>query len=46
MPRTVAKEVKPKHAVAWDGADVDRFLEATAEHRWSERMTNNREREG
>ena len=35
LPRTVAKEVKPKDAVAWDAADVDRFLEATADHRWA-----------
>jgi len=35
LPRTVAKEVKPKDAVAWDAADVNRFLEATAEHRWA-----------
>ncbi len=35
LPRTVAKEVKPKDAVAWDAADVDRFLEATGEHRWA-----------
>jgi integrase len=35
LPRTVAKSVKPKDAVAWDAADVDRFLEATAEHRWA-----------
>jgi hypothetical protein len=35
LPRTVAKEVEPKDAVAWDAADVDRFLEATAEHRWA-----------
>jgi len=35
LPRTVAKEVKPKDAAAWDAADVDRFLEATAEHRWA-----------
>ena len=35
LPRTVAKEVKPKDAVAWDAADVDRFLAATAEHRWA-----------
>jgi integrase len=35
LPRTVAKEVKPKDAVAWDAADVDRFLDATAEHRWA-----------
>lgn len=35
LPRTVAKEAKPKDAVAWDAADVDRFLEATAEHRWA-----------
>lgn len=35
LPRTVAKEVKPKEAVAWSAADVDRFLEATAQHRWA-----------
>jgi integrase len=35
LPRTVAKEVKPKDAVAWEAADVDRFLDATAEHRWA-----------
>ncbi len=35
LPRTVAKEAKPKDAVAWDAADVDRFLEATSEHRWA-----------
>jgi integrase len=31
----VAKEAKLKDVVAWDAADVDRFLEATAEHRWA-----------
>jgi integrase len=35
MPRTVAKETKPKEAVAWDANEVDRFLEATADHRWA-----------
>ncbi len=35
LPRTVAKEAKPKDAVAWEASDVDRFLEATAEHRWA-----------
>lgn len=35
LPRTVAKEAKTKDAVAWEAADVDRFLEATSEHRWA-----------
>jgi integrase len=35
MPRTIAKETKTKEAVAWDAADVDRFLLATADHRWA-----------
>ena len=35
MPRTVAKETKPKEAVAWDADEVDRFLEETADHRWA-----------
>ncbi len=35
LPRTVAKEAKPKDAVAWEATDVDRFLEATSEHRWA-----------
>jgi integrase len=35
MPRTVAKEAKPKEAVAWDADEVDRFLDATADHRWA-----------
>jgi integrase len=35
IPRTIAKETKTKEAVAWDAADVDRFLVATADHRWA-----------
>jgi integrase len=35
MPRTIAKEAKPKEAVAWDADEVDRFLDATADHRWA-----------
>jgi len=35
LPRTVAKPIKEKEAVAWTGEQVDRFLTATAEHRWA-----------
>ncbi len=35
LPRTVAKEVKPKEAVAWDDDEVTRFLAATRKHRWA-----------
>lgn len=35
LPRSVAKEVKVKESLAWDTAEVDRFLTATAEHRWA-----------
>jgi integrase len=35
LPRTVAKEPKEKEAVAWTAEDVDRFLEATTDHRWA-----------
>lgn len=35
LPRTVAKPVKEKQAVVWTAADVDRFLAATADHRWA-----------
>lgn len=35
LPRTVAKEVKVKESLAWDAAEVDRFLAATADHRWA-----------
>lgn len=35
LPRTVAKPIKPKEAVAWNEHEVDRFLAATAEHRWA-----------
>ena len=35
LPRVVAKPVKEKEAVAWTERDVDRFLAATAEHRWA-----------
>ena len=33
LPRTVAKPVKVKEAVAWTADEVDRFLAATADHR-------------
>ncbi len=35
LPRTVAKPVKEKDTVAWTEQQVDRFLAATAEHRWA-----------
>jgi integrase len=35
LPRTVAKPVKEKDVVAWTADDVDRFLEATKDHRWA-----------
>ena len=35
LPRTVAKPVKEKETVAWTAPDVDRFLDATANHRWA-----------
>jgi integrase len=35
LPRTVAKPVKEKEAVAWNEQQVDRFLAATADHRWA-----------
>ena len=34
-PRTVAKPVKEKETVAWTADQVDRFLVATADHRWT-----------
>ena len=34
LPRSVAKPVKEKEALVWDEAQVDRFLEVTAAHRW------------
>jgi integrase len=35
LPRAVAKPVKEKEAVAWTEHEVDRFLAATADHRWA-----------
>jgi integrase len=35
LPRTVAKPVKEKDTVAWTEHQVDRFLAATANHRWA-----------
>lgn len=35
LPRTVAKPVKEKEAVAWTAPQVDRFLGVTADHRWA-----------
>jgi integrase len=35
LPRAVAKPVREKEAVAWTAAEVDRFLAATADHRWA-----------
>jgi integrase len=35
LPRVVAKPVKEKETVAWTAEQVDRFLVATADHRWA-----------
>lgn len=35
LPRTVAKPAKNKDTVAWTEQQVDRFLAATADHRWA-----------
>ncbi len=35
LPRTVAKPVKEKEAVAWTAQQVDRFLAVTGDHRWA-----------
>ena len=35
LPRTVAKPVRVKETEMWTADEVDRFLEATASHRWS-----------
>ena len=35
LPRSVAKPVVEKEAVAWTADDVARFLTATADHRWA-----------
>lgn len=35
LPRVVAKPVIEKEAVAWTATEVDRFLAATADHRWA-----------
>lgn len=35
LPRTVAKPVREKATEMWTADEVDRFLEATASHRWA-----------
>lgn len=35
LPRSVAKPVVEKEAVAWTASEVDRFLAATSDHRWA-----------
>jgi len=35
LPRVVVKPVKEKENVAWTAEQVDRFLAATADHRWA-----------
>ena len=35
MPRQIAKPAREKEAEAWSDEQVDRFLEAAAEHRWA-----------
>jgi integrase len=35
LPRTVAKPVREKETETWTADEVDRFLEATASHRWA-----------
>ena len=35
LPRTVAKQPNAKEIQAWEAADVSRFLETTADHRWA-----------
>ncbi len=35
LPRTVAKPVREKETETWTADEVDRFLEATAGHRWA-----------
>jgi hypothetical protein len=35
LPRTVAKPVKVKDIQAWEAADVERFLDVIADHRWA-----------
>jgi len=35
LPRTVAKQVREKETETWTADEVDRFLEATANHRWA-----------
>ena len=35
LPRTVAKPVRVKETETWTADEVDRFLEATASHRWA-----------
>jgi integrase len=35
LPRTVAKPERVKETEAWTAAEVDRFLDASASHRWA-----------
>ena len=35
LPRTVAKPERVKETQAWTAAEVDRFLDASASHRWA-----------
>jgi integrase len=35
LPRTVAKPVKVKEVTTWTSAEIDRFLAASADHRWA-----------
>ncbi len=35
LPRALAKPPKPKEVEAWDGDQIDRFLDAIEEHRWA-----------
>lgn len=35
LPRTVAKPPKERDTVVWTAAEVDRFLDATKDHRWA-----------
>jgi len=35
LPRTVAKPAKTREIMAWDTKAVNRFLEASRDHRWA-----------
>ena len=35
LPRTVAKPARVKETEAWSASEVDRFLDASASHRWA-----------